>query len=353
MRKILTMNRIISIGLFVVLGFLIIACDSCEPDTPKQDPVTTPEPPKKVNVPKFEKDSAFTFVKKQVDFGNRVVNSPGHKACKEWLVGKMEGYADNVIQQNFSAKAYTGTPLNGTNIIAQFNPQAGKRILLAAHWDTRHIADSDLEKTTRNKPIDGADDGGSGVGVLLEVARLLKERPIEMGVDIILFDAEDHGDENDGQDPTSPEEQEASMKTWCLGSQHWSKNLHTPGYKPKFGILLDMVGSKNARFAKEGYSMQAAPSVMNKVWKLAKAMGYSNYFKDEKENGVIDDHLFVIQNARIPMIDIINLSENKEQTFGDHWHTQNDNIEVIDPRTLRAVGQVVLAVVYGEANGTF
>lgn len=340
-----------------ILFFLTMATvifTSCEPEAPKTSVVETkPEAKPQVKIPKFDENRAFENVKKQVEFGPRVTNSPGHAACKKWLVETMEGYADNVIQQDFSAKAYTGTVLNGTNIIAQFNPKAAKRICIAAHWDTRHIADSDLCESDCRKPVDGADDGGSGVGILLEIARNLKEQPVSYGVDLVLFDAEDHGAEDDGNENKTDAEIMASVNSWGLGSQYWSKNLHTPGYNPKYAILLDMVGARNARFPKEELSRRVNPSLVNKIWDLGQKMGYTSYFVNENGTQVTDDHYFVNRDAGIRMIDIINLSPEAGRTFGDHWHTHNDNIENIEPRTLRAVGQVMLAVLYREENGTF
>ncbi len=331
--------------LFLLLGLIGIltihsGCggDSTPPSDDKEKPLKT------VSIPRFEKDSAFRFVEKQVAFGPRVPNSEAHRKCKEWLVGQFKSFGAKVVEQDFQAKAYTGKMLEGTNIIAQFQPGRKKRILLAAHWDSRHIADSPLSTERKDEPILGADDGGSGVAVLLEVGRQLHANPIEMGVDIILFDAEDYGQSNDEQ---------AAQESWCLGSQYWARHLHKKGYRPKYGILLDMVGAKGARFGKGQVSMNYAPKVMNKTWKLAKNMGYGNYFVDVRSNGVTDDHYFVNTIAKIPMIDIINKPLETETGFGNHWHTHNDNIKVIDKRTLRAVGQVMLAVTYREANGTF
>lgn len=328
----------------ICLGLLLSSCTEEEATPPP--PTPNPKSKTKVKVPRFDRDSAYQYIQKQVEFGPRVPNSDEHKKTKEWLVSQFKNFGANVIEQDFQATAYDGTQLNGTNIIAQYNPSSSERILLAAHWDTRPIADSDLSTERRDEPILGADDGGSGVGVLLEIARQLQANPLEMGVDLVLFDAEDYG---------APREQEqeltsSSILTWCLGSQHWSKNLHVPGYKPKYGILLDMVGSKGARFTKEASSMQYAPQLMNKIWKLANGMGYGNYFVNERSDQVVDDHLFVNEIAKIPMIDIINRTPTG---FGKYWHTHDDNMEVIDKRTLRAVGQVMLAVIYGEQNGTF
>ena len=171
-----------------------------------------------------------------------------------------------------------------------------------------------------------------------------------MGVDIILFDAEDYGESKD--DIEDEAEGAKNRSTWALGSQHWSNNLHRGGYKPQYGILLDMVGARNARFPKEQYSKYFAEPIVEKVWGLAHKLGYSNYFHNADGGGVTDDHYFVNTIANIPMIDIINLpldSENKG--FGNHWHTHSDNMDVINKRTLKAVGQVLLELLIKEDAG--
>ncbi|NRA51414.1 MAG: M28 family peptidase [Phaeodactylibacter sp.] len=324
------------------LSFLLML-SSCSSDGGSSESIAPPITKEKVSVPKFERDSALAYVAKQLEFGPRVPNSEGHRQAKAWLVNQLKGYGAKVIEQDFEAKAYTGDLLKSTNIIAQFNPGAQKRILLGAHWDTRPFADSPISEERRTEPILGADDGGSGVGVLLEVARQLQANPIDMGVDNVLFDAEDYG-ESGGETPD----------TYALGAQYWSKNPHLSGaQKPKYGILLDMVGSKGARFPKEYFSMQFAPQIVNKVWKLGQDMGYGNYFVDQQGGAITDDHYYVNTIARIPMIDIINRTPGTQTGFGEHWHTHDDDLDIIDKRTLRAVGQVVLAVLYREANGDF
>ncbi|GAB4495137.1 MAG: M28 family peptidase [Saprospiraceae bacterium] len=289
-----------------------------------------------IPVPAFNADSAFLYVKKQVDFGPRVPNTEAHRKCAAWLSSEFKRHGLTVIEQKFQAPHYKGGTFNGINIIGQYKPENPRRILFAAHWDSRFHADQDTKD--QNKPILGADDGGSGVGVLLEMARLLSQNPLDIGVDFVLFDAEDQGnDTDDGQDHS---------KTWCLGAQHWSKNLHKPGYMPMFGILLDMVGGANPKFQKEGISMQAAPSIVEKVWSTAAALGYSNVFVQELGSAVTDDHYFVVMNARIPMIDIISRPGETKSGFVPHWHTHNDNMKAIDKNTLRIVGEVVTTVLY-------
>ncbi len=327
------------VGLLALL--FILACSS--------DPAPAPPPPpaekpavKKVRVPRFSSDSAFVAIEKQLAFGPRVPNSKAHDRCRDWLISTFKTYGAEVIPQSFEAKAYDGTLLKGTNITAQYNPQAKKRIVLAAHWDSRHISDQDATPENKKKGVPAADDGGSGVAVLLEIARQLGENPIDMGVDLVLFDAEDYGD-GENNNPTS----------WCLGSQYWSRNLPRKGYQAKYGILLDMVGAKNARFTKEEYSRYFAQDVVDKVWRLAQNMGYGNYFVSQDSRGVTDDHYYVNTIAKIPMIDIINRSTETRSGFGHYWHTQQDNIDIIDKRTLRAVGQVLLAAIYNESMGKF
>lgn len=326
---------------FFLLLFLF-GCNGCTSDPKPETPVTTPTKPtpKSVDIPKFHRDSAYLFTKKQVDFGPREPNTKAHTATKNWYVHKFKSYGAEVIEQNFQVRSFENKMLNATNVIAQFNPKNSHRIVLAAHWDTRHVGDQDPDAKKQKEAILGADDGASGVGMLIEIARQISLNKIDLGVDIVLFDAEDQGS-NGGKETE-----------WCLGSQHWSRNLHTT-HKHKFGILLDMAGSKNARFTKDQVSMTYAPKVMNKVWKIAQESGYGNFFVNETSGPLVDDHKFVNEIARIPMIDIINRPTTSRSGFGHYWHTHDDNMNVIDKKTLRAVGQTVLAVIYKEAAGVF
>ena len=224
------------------------------------------------------------------------------------------------------------------NIVASFNPDAKKRVLLCAHWDTRPWADEDI--VDQDKPILGANDGGSGVGVLIEIARQLSQNPIDLGVDIVLFDAEDYGNSD-------------IVDSYCLGSQYWSKKPHIPGYKAKYGILLDMVGAEGAYFFQEGVSMHYAADVVKKVWETAHKAGYRQYFifNQFDFSQLTDDHLYVNRYAKIPCIDIIQYDKNNPKGFGSFWHTHEDNMNIISTATLKAVGQTVLEVLYREAAG--
>jgi len=312
---------------------------SCQNDADKPKHVDLPvDPVQTVPTPDFNADSAFQFVKKQVDFGPRVPNSDAHAKCASWLEQKFKSYKADVIIQQGEAKAFDGTVLKMKNIIAQWNTAKQNRILLTAHWDTRPFADQD--KTDVNKPIDGANDGGSGVAVLLEIGRQFAASQPNIGVDIILFDAEDYGQPDGGM-------QQQQTNSYCLGSQYWATNKHKQDYAPRFAINLDMVGAPNATFTMEGVSMQYASHVVKKVWDTALRIGYSSYFVYEQTNPITDDHYYINTLTDIPAINIIHYDPATKYHFPSVWHTHNDNIHNIDPKTLKAVGQTLLEVVYG------
>ena len=286
-----------------------------------------------VNVPDFNADSAYQFVQEQVDFGPRIPNSSAHRAAGDQIIARLENYGAKVKVQSFEATTYDGVTLALRNIMGSFNPTAKKRILLATHWDTRPWASKDKEEPTST--FDGANDGASGVGILLEIARKIQANSSpEVGVDLLFFDGEDWGQEGNGR----PE-------TWCLGSQYWAKNKQ--GYAAYYGILLDMVGGKNARFPYEGISRKMAKKVMTDVWTQASEIGYGKYFIPRKEGEITDDHYYVNKVAKITMIDILHW-EPEFGYFGDWHHTRKDNMSLIDKNTLKAVGQTVMHVVYYE-----
>lgn len=329
--------RLLSTGmLFVCLS--VFACNNTT-DKQVKDQQTDTGQHIAVKVPSFDADSAFSFVKQQVDFGPRVPNSNAHVNCGSWLISKISQYADTVIEQPFRVRAFDGKILVSRNIIASFHPDLGNRILLCAHWDTRPFADQDDER--KNEAIDGANDGASGVGILMEVARQLSDANPALGVDIIFFDAEDYGQPEDSDFPRMED-------SYCLGSQYWAKNLHTRDYKARYGILLDMAGASNAKFTKEGTSMQYAPEIVDKVWKVAASAGYGDYFIPEQTKGIIDDHFYINQLTGIKCVDIIHYEFGSASKFWTHWHTHDDTIDKIDKNTLKAVGQTVLEVLFRE-----
>ncbi|MDQ3071889.1 MAG: M28 family peptidase [Bacteroidota bacterium] len=320
-------------------GLLLSACNE---ETTEVD--NTPDVIEKtfVQPPVFNADSAYHFVQKQVDFGPRVPNTESHDKAGQWLIDKLKSYTDSVEVQRGVVTAYDKTALRITNIMAHFGPAGGKRILLAAHWDTRPIADEETDPEQQKKPITGANDGASGVAVLLEMARLFAKSPPPTGVTILLVDAEDYG--TPSYDQTSNDQ-----NTFCLGTQYWAENygqIHAAKYK--YGIVLDMVGAADAHFLQEGLSVKYAPQVVNKVWSMASKLGYSKYFIFNYTHPLTDDHRYINEMANIPCIDIIDYDAIREQGFHPTWHTHADNITIIDRNTLKAVGHTVMSVIYNE-----
>jgi Zn-dependent M28 family amino/carboxypeptidase len=306
-------------------------------------PRTAPAPalPALPPTPAFEADSAYAFIAKQVAFGPRVPGSPAHRACGDWLVAKLKGYGATVTEQLGEVTIYTGQKVPLRNIIGSWAPERKDRILLFAHWDTRPFADRDTQR--RNEPIDGANDGASGVGVLLEIARHLATKQHGPGVDILFTDVEDYG-----QPSGSMGIEESSVDTWALGARHFAKNPHVPGYTARFGILLDMVGARDALFYREATSMQHAPAIVARVWKTAAALGHADRFIPETKYFVgTDDHVPINTVLGIPSIDIIQY-DPATKGFGAYWHTHADGMDVIDRETLLAVGRTVLEVVWQE-----
>lgn len=332
-------KEIAKINLTILACGLIFLMVGCKNEKPSEE-----KPLINIKVPVFNADSSYTFVKKQVNFGPRVPNTPAHKNAGDYLIAEMKRNGASVITQPFEATTFDNQQLKLRNIIASFSPAKEKRILLAAHWDTRPFADKDSEK--KDAPFDGANDGASGVGVLLEIARVLGANPLpDVGVDIILFDGEDWGEKND--DLTNYPLPEGQESWWCLGSQYWAKHKHKPNYKAYYGILLDMVGAKRSHFFREGLSIERAPKIVDNVWNTAARLGYSDYFVKQNVGEITDDHQFINRMANIPTIDIVDYRPGIG-FFGDYHHSTKDNLELISKETLQAVGVTLLNVIYYE-----
>ena len=293
-----------------------------------------------VQAPAFNADSAYAYIAAQVQFGPRVPNTEAHRRCGDYLAAQLEKFGAKVYNQHADLVAYNGTILKSRNIIGAYQPENKKRVMLCAHWDSRPYADQD-EKSNHQKPIDGANDGASGVGVLLEIARQIQQQAPQIGIDMIFFDSEDYG---------TPDFYEGTYKpdTWCLGSQYWGRIPHVPDYKARFGILLDMVGGKNATFYYEAFSLLTAIIAMKIIWILADHLGYSIYFIMVVGGQGTDDHVYVNQYRQIPCVDIIHYDTQSNTGFNPTWHTLDDSLENIDKATLQAVGQTVMGVIYNE-----
>ena len=322
---------------YIFLSFLIVATlfSSCKSNKQVEE-VLNPVGPA------FIADSAMAYCQAQCDFGPRTMNSKAHDLCEEWIINKFKGFGLEVETQKADLTGWDGTKLHSTNIIAHFNPQAERRILICAHWDSRPWADNDPDSTNWHKPVLAANDGASGVGVMLEVARLLQnDTTLAIGVDLVCFDAEDYGT------PQWAEKNEDSENTWALGAQYWAKNL-PENYKPQFGILLDMVGGQGAKFYQEQFSLRYAASIVDKVWSAARHAGYGSMFTNEVGGQITDDHI-PVNEAGIPTVDVIPFYPDcRQSSFGPTWHTINDDMEHLDANTLKAVGQTLIQVIYSE-----
>ena len=292
--------------------------------------------------PAFCADSAYQYCQAQCDFGPRTMNSKAHDDCEKWIISKFAGFGMEVTPQKAVLKGYDGTSLNSTNIIASYRPELSDRVLLCAHWDSRPWADNDPDEANWKTPVMAANDGASGVAVMLEIARLLQlNDSASVAVDFVCFDAEDWG---------MPQwENDSDGDSWALGAQHWAANCPKQiANNYQYGILLDMVGGQSARFYREYFSMKYARNIVEKVWQAAAAAGYGSYFPAEDVGGVTDDHLPVNEKAGIPCIDIINHYPDCEQSsFGPTWHTVNDDMQHIDKNTLQAVGQTLIQLIFG------
>lgn len=310
--------------------FLLLVITSCSEDPKNASSETTVTETKKPFTVQFNADSAYRYVQEQVDFGPRVPGTNAHAQTAIYLQQKLAQFCDTAFTQYGSMPTGRGDNVEIKNIVGSFNLEKTKRILLCAHWDTRPMADQDKEKPTT--PADGANDGASGVGVLIEISRQLQAQRPDAGVDIVFFDAEDMGDSR------------GAAETWCLGSQYWSKTPHKSNYVARFGILLDMIGAENATFAIEGHSWQYAQPYVKKVWNTASKLGHSKYFVNYQGGQLIDDHLFINKIRGIPTLDIIHY-EPSGSGFGDFWHTHDDNMSGINKESLNAVGETVFKVV--------
>jgi hypothetical protein len=322
-----------NISKFIIFGLLlgITACSSNKSE--KSFQFTK----KNRTVPQFNVDSTYHQIVCQVQMGPRNPGSEGHTKALSYLTKKLKSYAGAkyVYVQRFTHKGYNRKKLKLANIIAAFNPQDSDRIMLCAHWDTRPRADEGSKN--QNKPILGADDGASGVAVLLELARLFHNHPPQIGVDIVLFDGEDYGKVQD-------------IDKFFLGSKYWAEHPPVKNYHPRFGVLLDMVGGVHAQFPKEGNSMNNAPSLVDAVWKVARQMGYDSLFVDKKGERISDDHVPLMHIRKIPMVDIIhyNPGMNGNDVFPFYWHTHQDDLKIISKKTLGGVGNVLTEMIYNR-----
>ena len=323
----------------ILIISIVLGCYSCS--TTKKSQTTE----QSVVSVEFNADSAYAFCAAQCDFGPRTMNSEAHERCAQWIQQQFEQYGYSVQLQKADLKGYDGTILKSTNIIASQkltanSQQPEARIFICAHWDSRPWADNDPDEANWRKPVMAANDGASGVAVMLELARLLQQNDsARMAVDFICFDAEDWG---------IPQwENDVDGDSWALGAQYWANSQEPKAKNYQFGILLDMVGGQGAKFYREIFSLKYAHNIVERVWQAANTAGYASIFPYLDGGQITDDHVPVNEKAGIPCIDIINHYPDCEQSsFGPTWHTVNDDMQHIDKNTLKAVGQTLVQLIY-------
>ena len=323
------------IPILIASVFLILS--ACNDSVNKNEAETNNSKPiPQIKVPVFNADSAYSYVAYQTTLGPRTPGSDAQTKCAQWMLAELKQFCDTVYEQKTTVKSGDGKMLPCINLIGVINPTAPKRILFLTHWDSRPWADNDTKD--KEKPIIAADDAGSGVGVLIEVARELQQQHLSAntGIDILFTDVEDFGRSEWGEE------------SYCLGTQYWAHNPHVAGYKAAYGILLDMVGARNAQFPLEGLSSQFANDIQQKVWQAAGHAGYSSFFIYTNAAAITDDHVPVNRITGIKTIDIINLSTDPDKPFAPHWHTHADDLNIIEKTTLKAVGQTLLQTIYEE-----
>lgn len=274
----------------------------------------------------FDGAAAFRYIETQVGFGPRIPGTAPHQRAAAWLDRLLRARADTLVVQAWTHVTTKGDSLPLTNFIARFNPAAGKRLLLLAHWDSRPIADSPAS-TDSTVPVPGANDGGSGVAVLLGVADVLKRTPPAIGVDLLFVDGEDYGDFT------------ATPKDVLIGSRHYAANP-VAGPQPLYAVLFDLVADKDLQIFEEGNSLVGAPEVVELVWDTAKDLGYAGTFVASPKHTLIDDHL-ELQKVGIRAIDVVDFDY-------PWWHTRDDTIDKVSAASLTIVGDVAVALVRRE-----
>ena len=292
----------------------------------------------------FSADSAYHYIAQQVAFGARVPGTEEHAACGDWLVKKLAQFGAQVQNQYGTMPNYAGETQPLRNIVAYLEGNTQHAILLCAHWDSRPWSDEEPLYENRFTPVIGANDGASGVGVILEIVRQLSTRKAQgeyiPSVQIVLFDCEDMGT------PTHYTGKEREH-TWCLGSQYWAKELKIQNskFKIQYGILLDMVGDPSATFPREYFSMTYAGNYVEQLWRTAAQLGYGRYFVNQAAYPITDDHYYVNTIAGVPCVDIIDYKPQNGTGFAEWWHTQQDDMRNINRQTLKAVGETVITTI--------
>lgn len=293
--------------------------------------------------PTFNTDTCMRYIREQCSFGPRVTGTAEAAQCRQYLISQFQRMGATVEEQQANVTLWDGSERPACNIIARLNPGNQDRILICSHWDSRPWADNDEDEQNHHTPVPAANDGASGVAMMMEICRLLQQKPIRTGIDFVCFDAEDMGT------PQWAETEESTSDTWCLGSRFWAERAREEGYRARYGILLDMVGGRGSVFPAEKVSQEYAQPIASLMIRLGNQLGYGHYFPLNREGGyLMDDHVNVNRIARIPCIDIVPYFTDGPSSFGPTWHTVNDTPENIDPNVLEAVGQTLTQLIYNE-----
>lgn len=327
-------------SLFPLLLTMLLGLVSCKSSKSSTDAVSTIDSSLVCKVT-FNGDSALHFAQKQCDFGPRTPGSSANKACGDYIQQEFARMGLTTLIQSTTVTAWDGAKLPCRNIIAQYRPEAKERVVIAAHYDSRPWSEQDADSANHRQPVMAADDGASGIAVMLEVARNLKALNPAVGIDFVCFDVEDYG-----APYWAPEAARDDENTFCLGSQYWSQQAAAQKYRARYGILLDMVGGRGSQFRFEGFSLKYAQPVAVRLWDAARYAGAEDFFIAENGGFITDDHIPMNTIAGIPTIDVIAYSP--ESGFPAHWHTTHDTMDNLDAATLRAVGQSVLQLLSQE-----
>ena len=272
----------------------------------------------------FSGTAAYNYAKAQVDFGPRVPGTPAAKQAGDWIIRQMRARADTVIVQSFTYTTADGKKLPLRNILARFRPELAERVLYVTHWDSRPISESATTEAEKKMPVPGANDGASGVGLFIALGDALKKTKPNVGVDLLFTDGEDYGQ-------FGPPEVDV-----LIGSKYFAEHPPSPGYKPLYGVLWDMIGDKDLRIPYEMNSFQQAPEVVSRVWQTAADMGYGDTFVQESGGLVTDDHIPLLKSG-MRVIDVIDLD------YPPH-HTPHDTMDKISAKSLAIVGDVATAL---------
>lgn len=318
-----TVNRVQWAGRRLVAVMSVAVAMGCGGSEAANRPGTAAAAP---HVVEFEGAKAMDYVRAQLAFGARVPGTEAHRLAGDWLVREFGARADTVIQQTWTHTTADGKRLPMRNVLARFNPTATRRVLYVAHWDSRPRSEKASDPSRRALPVPGANDGASGVAILLALADVLKAKPTEIGVDLLLVDGEDWGDFDTNTDV-------------LIGSRYFAANLPHPDYFPEFGIVWDMVGKADSRFLIEPNSVRAAPEIVQRVWSTAAQIGHGLYFPTRETYAITDDHVPLIE-VGLKVIDVIDLDF-------DHHHTPEDTEDKVSQQTLQVVGDVAIAVIRG------